>query len=170
MLEYNAGGEPSATYEHWVWYHIGLYNYLNENWEEAAAAYQKCYDTAISNGNRVGATDWLYNALMKGGMDAEAEAALDRIPVDIDTNREHPYFKRVMVYKGEYLPSDVLMIDKPAGNWTGGDITVGYGVGNWYRFQGNDAMADEIHEKILETPYWNAWAWVVTDREASRRL
>jgi len=94
---------------------------------------------------------------------------LDRIPVDIDTNREHPYFKRVMLYKGEYSPSDILTVEKPAGNWTGGDITVGYGVANWYRFQGDAALADEIQEKILETPYWNAWAWVVTDREASRR-
>lgn len=168
VLEYNAAGDATATYEHWVWYHVGLYHYLNENWEEAAAAYQKCVDTSINNPNRVGATDWLYNALMKGGMTAEAQAAIDAIPADMDTNREHPYFKRVMVYKGELSPDEVLDISKPATDWNGFDITVGYGIGNWYRFSGDSATADSIHGKILETPFWNAWAYVVTDREAAR--
>lgn len=169
VLEYNADGEPTATYEHWVWYHIGLYHYLNENWEEAAAAYQKCVDTAISNSNRVGATDWLYNALRKGGMHEAAQAAIDAIPADIDTNREHPYFKRVMLYKGELEPSAILDISRPASEWSGFDITVGYGVGNWYEFNGDSETADLIHRKIVETPYWNSWAWVVTDRELEDR-
>ena len=37
VFEYNGSGEPTATYEHWTYYHIGLYHYLNENWVEAAA-------------------------------------------------------------------------------------------------------------------------------------
>ena len=169
VLEYNMDGEATATYEHWVWYHIGLYHYLNEEWDEAAAAYQKCVDTAISNGNLIGATDWLYNALMKGGRSDDAESAIARIPVDIDTNREHPYFKRVMVYKGELDPTDVIDVDKPAADWTGFDITAGYGIANWYAFNGDGETAERIHGKILQTPYWNSWAYVVTDREYARR-
>jgi len=169
VLEYDEDGEPTATYEHWVYYHIGLYHYLNEEWDEAADAYRKCVETSIKNGVLVGATDWLYNALMKGGMTEAANAALDAVPADLDTNREHPYFKRVMVYKGEIPPDDVIDIDKPASKWTGFDITAGYGIGNWYRFNGDTATADEIHRKILATPYWNAWAYVVTDREWARR-
>lgn len=169
VLEYNASGEPTATYEHWVWYHIGLYNYLNENWSEAAAAYQKCVDTATANGVLVGATDWLYNAYMKGGMPEQASAALERIPPDLDTNRDHPYFKRVMLYKGVLQPEEIIDIEKPGSEWNGFDITAGYGVGNWFGFNGDSATADSIHQKILETPFWNAWAYVVTDREFSRK-
>lgn len=168
-LEFNAGGEATATYEHWVWYHIGLYHYLNEEWTEAAAAYRRCVDTATNNGVLVGATDWLYNAYMKAGMRDEAAAALEKIPPDLDTNRDHPYFKRVMVYKGVLDPSEIIDVDKPAADWTGFDITAGYGIGNWYRFNGDADTADMIHGKILETPYWNAWAYVVTDREFARR-
>lgn len=167
QLEYDASGTPTATYEHWVWYHIGLYHYLNEEWDEAARAYGKCVATSTTNTTLVGAIDWQYNALMKGGRMADAEAALDNVPTNIDTNREHPYFKRVMVYKGEIDPSEVIDIEKPAGEWTGFDITAGYGIGNWYRFNGDAETAVRIHEKILQTPYWNAWAYVVADREFS---
>ena len=169
VFEYNQSGEATATYEHWTWYHIGLYHYLNENWTEAAAAYQKCVDTATSNPVLVGATDWLYNALRKGGAHDDAEAAIAAIPADLETNREHPYFKRVMVYKGELNPVDVIDIDKPAAEWNGFDITAGYGVANWYAFNGDAETSRTIHEKILKTPYWNSWAYVVTDREYSSR-
>lgn len=169
VLEYDAEGEPTATYEHWVWYHVGLYHYLNEEWEDAADAYRNCVETATNNGVLVGATDWLYNALMKGGMTEAAAEALTAVPPDLDTNQEHPYFKRVMVYQGEIEPSEVLDVDKPASEWSGFDITAGYGIGNWYRFNGDEETANRIHQKILETPYWNAWAYVVTDREYSRR-
>lgn len=169
VLEYNSAGEPTATYEHWVWYHIGLYHYLNEQWDEAAVAYQKCVDTSISNPNRVGATDWLYNALRKGGRHDEAAAAIAKIPADMDTNREHPYFKRVMVYKGELSPGDVIDVDKPVSDWNGFDITAGYGIANWHAFSGDTVAAERIHRSILETPFWNAWAFVVTDKEYEDR-
>ena len=169
VLEYNQSGEPTATYEHWTWYHVGLYHYLNEDWVQAAAAYQKCVDTATSNAVLVGATDWLYNAYRKGGMHDEAEAAIAAIPPDLDTNREHPYFKRVMVYKGELPPADVIDSGKPASEWNGFDITAGYGIANWHTFNGDAATGEAIHRKILETPFWNAWAYVVTDREYANR-
>lgn len=168
-LEYNASGEPTGTYEHWTWYHIGLYHYLHENWDEAAAAYQKCVDTATTNPARVGATDWLYNALRKGGRHDDAAAAISAISPDLDTNQEHPYFKRVMVYKGELTPEDVLDIAKPSADWNGFDITAGYGVANWYAFSGDQETSEMIHRKILETPFWNAWAYVVTDRQYATR-
>ena len=102
-------------------------------------------------------------------MSAQAEEAIAAIPADLDTNQEHPYFKRVMVYKGEWDAREILDIDKPGADWTAGDITAGYGIGSWFRYNGDDETAELIHRKILETPYWNAWAWVVTDREYEDR-
>ena len=87
----------------------------------------------------------------------------------MDTNREHPYFKRVMVYKGELSPGDVIDVDKPVSDWNGFDITVGYGIANWHAFSGDTVAAERIHRAILETPFWNAWAFVVTDKEYEDR-
>ena len=168
-LEYNGAGEPTATYEHWTYYHMGLYHYLNADWNAAAAAYQKCVETATTNQAKVGASDWLYNALQKGGLPERAEAVIAVIPEDLDTNREHPYFKRVMVYKGEWDASELIDVEKPADQWTATDITVGYGIANWLKFNGDEEAGEAIHRKILETPFWNSWAYVVTDKEYERR-
>ena len=169
VLEYDGEGNATGTYEHWVWYHIGLYHYLHRNWEQAAAAYRICVDTATRNQGLVGSSDWLYTTLRNNGQDQAAQAVIDAIAADIDTNREHPYFKRVMVYKGESSPEQVMDIAKPALEWTGFDVTAGYGIANWYRWQGESDTADMILDKIIATPFWNSWAYVVTDRELAER-
>lgn len=165
VMEYDGNGKPYGTYEHWIWYHVGLYHYLNENFDEAARAYEKCAATAMDNKGLVGASDWLYNAYQKGGNSAEATRVIDAIAEDIDSDRNHPYFHRVMVYKGIEKPGDLLDVNKPADQWTGRDITLGYGIANWYKFNGDENTADKIYKAILQTPYWNSWAYVVSDKE-----
>lgn len=169
VMEYRLDGSPNATYEHWVWYHVGLYHYLNENYGEAAEAYQKCIDTAINNTNLVGASDWLYNTFQKAGDPESAARVVAAISPDIETDRNHVYFQRVMLYKGMAQPGDILDIDKPEADWNGRDITIGYGVANWYKYNGDEETADKIYRAILQSPYWSAWAYVVTDRENARR-
>lgn len=168
VFQYTPDGEPNGTYEHWVWYHIGLYHYLNENYDEAAAAYEKCLTTANTGNHLIGATDWLYNTYRKNGRPEDAERVIAAIPADIDASPEYSYYKRVRLYKGLVDARDILDMDKPAEDWTGGDITTGYGVANWHKFNGDEEMAQAIYDKILQTPYWSAWAYVVTDREQSR--
>jgi len=169
VLEYDENGEPTGTYEHWTYYHIGLYHYLNQDWTAAAEAYEQSVATATTNQALVGASDWLYNAYQKAGLANEAAAVIATIPADLDTNQDHPYFKRMLVYKGEAAVAEVLDVDKPIEEWTGADITVGYGVANWYAFNGNPQTAEQIHRTILQTPYWNAWAWVTTDKAYQAR-
>ena len=91
------------------------------------------------------------------------------IPVDLDTNQEHPYFKRMLMYKGELTAEDLVDIEKPAGEWTGFDVTAGYGIANYLALEGDAASADMILRKIVQTPYWNSWAFVVSDRELAER-
>lgn len=162
--EYRLSGEQNETYLHWIWYHIGLYHYLNGDYSQAAEAYQHCVDTAIGSSALIGATDWQYNAYQKAGNSAAAAAALERVSADIDADQSHVYFKRVMLYKGELEPSDILDATKAA-DWSGADATIAYGVASWYRYQGNDAAAQILLEQILATPFWNAWAYVVSDKE-----
>ena len=158
VFQVGADGEPNGTYEHWVWYHIGLYHYLNGDYGDAATAYEKCVETATKNDHLIGSTDWLYNSRVKNGEPEKAAAAIAAIAPDIDANTERSYYKRVMLYKGLLAPEDIIDISKPGSEWTGGDITTGYGVANWYKEQGETEIAQEIYDKILETPWWSAWA------------
>lgn len=166
-LQYDISGNLNGTYEHWVWYHIGLLNYLNGNYAAAAAAYEKCTQTATNNDILIGSVDWLYNAYQSNQEPAKATAALELISPDIDARTDQSYYKRVMLYKGVLEPAQLLDIDKPAEDWTVSDITAGYGVANWSRFNGDVVTAEKIYKKILATRFWSAWAYVVTDKEKS---
>lgn len=168
VYQYRLSGERFGTYEHWVWYHIALYHYLNENYAKAAEAYETCVATATNNDVLIGAVDWLYNAYMRNGEPEKAAEALKRVPDDIESRPTYSYYQRVMLYKGLKKPEDLLDLTKPGSEWDGREITTGYGVANWYAQQGDAKTAQLIYDNILETPYWSAWAYVVTDREQSR--
>ncbi|MEL7548004.1 MAG: tetratricopeptide repeat protein, partial [Pseudomonadota bacterium] len=168
VIQLRLSGEPFGTYEHWVWYHIGLYHYLNEEFGLAAEAYEKCVVTAANNQTLVGATDWLYNAYMKNDEPGKAEAALDNVPPNIEINPNYSYYQRVLVYKGLNTPDEFLDLEKPGAEWDGREITSGYGMANWYKWNGEPEKAQLIYDNILETPFWSSWAYVVTDREQSK--
>ena len=165
VLQVSSSGTANGTYKHWIYYHIGLYNYLNGNYDQAADAYRVCVSTAVNGNLKVGATDWLYNSLVKAGRLQDAQAAIDAIPADIEANPNASYYKRVMVYKGLKTIDDVIDVSKPKGTWTGGDITTGYGIANVLKGRGEVDLAQQIFDSILASPYWSSWAYVVTDRE-----
>lgn len=168
VFQLRLSGEQFGTYEHWVWYHIALYHYLNGDYAKAAAGYEKCVSTATNNQVLIGAVDWLYNAYVKNGEPKKAKQALKSVPDDIEVNANYSYYQRVMVYKGLQDPAALLDLDKPGEQWDGREITTGYGVANWYKEQGDKQTAQLIYDNILMTPYWSSWAYVVTDREQSR--
>ena len=168
FVEYDANGEPNGTYEYWVWYHIGLYRYLTGDYGAAASAFERCVELSSNPTLLIGATDWLYNAYRKNGDAEKANSVIAAIPADIDADPSHPYVKRVMLYKCVVQPDDILDSDKPPGEWTARDITIGYGLANWLRFEGKPEAADPIYRTILGSPYWNAWAYVAAERELSR--
>lgn len=168
VFQYRLSGEQFGTYEHWVWYHVGLYHYLNGDYGLAAEAYEKCVSTATNNEVLAGAVDWLYNARMHNGEAGKASEALEAVPEDLDVSPTYSYFQRILVYKGLKTPDEFLDLGKPGEEWDGREITSGYGMANWYKWNGDAAKAQLIYDNILKTPYWSSWAYVVTDREQSR--
>lgn len=164
--EIRLAGDAYGTYQHWIWYHVGLFHYLSADFELAAEAYQNAVDTAPTEGLMIGSTDWLWNAAMRSGDRKRAAMALDRIPETLPDVVNQAYARRVQLYRREVEPGDILDLDKP--EWTGGDITTAYGVANWFAFNGDDATAQRIYERIVETPFWSAWAYIVAERELTR--
>lgn len=164
--EIRLAGDSYGTYQHWIWYHVGLFHYLNADYDRAAEAYQNAVDTAPTEGLVIGSTDWLWNAAMRAGDAERAAAALTRVPEILPDAANQAYARRVQLYQGRVEPEEILDIDKP--EWTGGDITIAYGVANWYAFNGDAEMAERIYRRIVETPFWSAWAFVAADRDLSR--
>lgn len=164
--EYDATGHETGTYQHWIWYHIGLYYFFNQAYIQAAPAFEKCLAASRNNKNIVGASDWLYNTYMRLGEKEKAMKLLEPITPDFDTDREHPYFRRVMLYKGEITPEELVDVNQDPAKTSVGDVTKMYGLANWYAYQGEKEKAMNLYQKIVQSESgWPGFAYAAAEKE-----
>jgi dipeptidyl aminopeptidase/acylaminoacyl peptidase/Flp pilus assembly protein TadD len=161
----NARNQPTSTTHFNVWYHLGLAHYLEGDFEHALTAYRECLKVAAGSPDRlVAASDWLYLTLRRLGRDEEARQALAPIRKDLDVFEDHAYLNRLLMYKGELRPEDLLA----AG---GGDVarpTYEYAVGVFSLLNGQRDHAQEIFERIVKGPRWDAFGFIAAEAELAR--
>lgn len=165
VWEYDAAGKPSASLQHQIWYHIGLYHYLKKDYTQSAAAFEKALSWAHEPANIVGATNWLYDNYKRLGENDKAEALLKPITPDYEMDHEHAYFKRIMLYKGVIKPEELVDVNLPSDKLSVQDITKMYGLANWYAYQGNNDKAMTLYNKILESSEWAGFAYAASEIE-----
>ena len=163
VLELKAG-KPHGTYAHWINYHLGLYYYLGQDFESAAALFERCVESASDNDMLIGSVDWLYNSYLRSGKPEAADAVLDLVASDIVADETYPYYKRVMIYKGVLAQEDVIDLYTP-GTWNGRDATVAYALASGMIASGHTAEAEDILSNILDTSYWPIWAYVTAEAD-----
>ena len=74
------------------------------------------------------------------------------------------YFDRLMLYKGLKKETEILH-DK----LTDLEIaTVGYGIANWYLYNGDKAKAKELFQRITAGKYWPAFGFIAAETELTR--
>ena len=147
-----------------IWYHLALANYLKGKFDKAAAAYEKAYEVAQKDDSRIAASDWLYMSYRRAGKNAEAQRALARITPDMKVEENKSYFDRLLFYKGVKKESDVInnkLTDLEL-------ATVGYGVANWYLYNGNKVKAKGLFQKITSGKYWPAFGFIAAETELTR--
>jgi tetratricopeptide (TPR) repeat protein len=159
-------GQPTSTTRFNVYYHLGLAHYLKGDFEKALTAYRECmkYSTA-SPENLVATSDWLYMTLRRLGRKEEAAKVLEPIHVGLDVLDNTAYFNRLLLYKGEKKAEQVLDLATDDGVQL---ATQGYGVGNWYLYNGQPAKAREIFEKVVAGPQWPAFGFIAAEAELVR--
>ncbi|HEY5690787.1 MAG TPA: tetratricopeptide repeat protein [Cyclobacteriaceae bacterium] len=166
VTEYDQNGEMTGTYQHWIWYHIGLCYYLNHAYIQAVPAYEKCLAESRSNKNLAGASDWLYNTYMRLGEKEKATNLLDAISPSMKTDRDHPYFRRIMLYKGVITPEELVDVDQNPIKASVSDITKMYGLANWYAYQGDTKKAKILYQKIVQSENgWPGFAFAAAEKE-----
>lgn len=165
-LEYDASGKPTGTYKYWVKYYSGVYYMLTDDLNNAIKCYQSCIDLAIDNKNTVGPSAWLYHINQMKGQPEVAQETIDRIDENLDTDQGHPYFKQAMLFKGVFSPEE-LMAERPetTDKWTVQDATVTFGVARYHAYQGDSVTYTTLLGKILQTNHWNAWAYVMAEKD-----
>jgi tetratricopeptide (TPR) repeat protein len=160
----SARGEPTTTTQFNVYYHLGLARYLLGDYRGAADAYRECLEwSRESDENLVATSDWLYMTLMRLGRGAEARTLLEPIHADMDVIDSRSYLERLLLYKGERSPEDLLDPVDPL------DLaTQGYGVANWRRIRGEEALGRALLERVLEGDYWPAFGYIAAEADLAR--
>jgi tetratricopeptide (TPR) repeat protein len=152
-----------------IWYHLGLAYYLKGEFASAAEAYKSCLAVAEKNAKDdsiIAVSDWLYMTYRRMKKEAEAKQILDRITPDMKVVENKSYFDRLLFYKGLKTEAELVNLEKA----TDLEIaTVGYGLGNWYLYNGNPAKAEEYFRRIVAGRYWPAFGFIAAEVELARK-
>lgn len=157
---------PTSTSHSNIWYHLGLAYYLKGDFENALHAYLECMKFSNNNDMLCATSDWLYMTYRRLGMENEAKDVLQAITSGMEILENHSYHKRLLMYKG-IIPPDSVLSTKDAEDL---DIaTQGYGVGNWYFYNGETEEAMDIFKKVVEGTYWAAFGYIAAEAELARK-
>ena len=146
-----------------IWYHLGIVQFLREDFNGAAASFTKAQPIAPDAGELAGSTDWLWMSLSRAGRGADAKAMLDRRPDSKPVT--NAYTRRLQLYRGEIGPDAVV---------TSADTedvqvaTLAYGLGNWYLVKGEKDQARKWFERSIQSGGWPGFGFIVSEVELRR--
>jgi tetratricopeptide (TPR) repeat protein len=156
----NAAGIPVSSLHTNIWYHLGLTYYLQGEFAAAAQSFQKCLDASTNNDMMIAASDWLYMSLRRAGQHDSAERVLDSIEEGLELLENHSYYKRLLMYKGLLDADSLLATGAQEADRELTIATQGYGVGNWYLYNGDTTRAMSIFDDVLQGKYWAAFGYI----------
>jgi tetratricopeptide (TPR) repeat protein len=160
----NARGVPTSTLQSNVWYHLGLARYLKGDFRRALAAYREAEKVSTNPDMLVSTTHWLYMTLRRLGREREAEAALAAVGDGLDVIENGDYYRLVKLYQGKLKPTELLGEDIKASDTVGG-ATVGYGVGNWFLYNGQRELAEQLFRRVTAGSQWASFGYIAAEAE-----
>lgn len=164
VYELDAAGKPGASYQHQIWYHIGLYHFMERDYDKAAESFEKSLATAYAGTDKAGASDWLYNSYMRAGNKEKAAAVAKPFTADFEIdNKDYPYYRRLMLFNGVIQPVELVDENKSITEMTLYDMTKLYGLANYYRYQGDTTRAKALYEKVLQSKEWPGFAYACAE-------
>jgi hypothetical protein len=98
----------------------------------------------------------------------EATALLEKIHDTMNIIENDSYLKRLNLYKG-LLPVDSVL--NVTINNEDADLalaTQGYGVGNWYLYNGDTTQAIEIFDRVLAGKHYAAFGFIAAEADRVR--
>lgn len=146
-----------------IWYHLGLAYYLKADFKKATHAYEMCMKASEIDDKVIATAHWYYMTLRRLGRKAEAEKILEKITADMDVIENHHYHKCLMMYKGENTPEELMKEAYEMGDL--GLVTTGYGVANWYNYNGDKEKAAKILRDIVSVEGWAGFGYIAAEAD-----
>ncbi|MCW4049850.1 MAG: tetratricopeptide repeat protein [Candidatus Bathyarchaeota archaeon] len=157
---------PVSTLYFNVYYHLALGHYLLGDFEKALDAYLKCLKVSDIDDKYVATAHWTYMTRRILGDKAEAEKLLPRVTPEMDIIENHHYHSCLLMYKGEKTPEK--LIEEACVEGALGLVTTGYGVANWYNYNGEKDKAVEILREIVALEGWAGFGYLAAEADLKR--
>ncbi|MEE4359996.1 MAG: tetratricopeptide repeat protein [Pseudomonadales bacterium] len=162
----NATNTPLSNTQFNILYHLGLAHYLKGDFAAAEGAYRECLTYSPNPDLLVATTDWLYMTLRRAGQPEAAAAVLAPITPELAVIENDAYLKRLRMYRGE-LDVEALF-ETDAADRALALATQGYGVANWYLYNGDRPRAEAIWDEIFATGSWAAFGYIAAEADRAR--
>ncbi len=162
----NPRGVPVSTLYFNVYYHLGLSRYLVGDLRGALKAYRMCMKVSDIDDKYVATAHWTYMTLRLLGRKAEAEKLLGRVDPGMDIIENTHYHKCLIMYRGENAPEALMKEAREQGAL--GLVTTGYGVANWYRYNGDEEKAAGILREITALEGWAGFGYIAAEADLKR--
>jgi len=163
----NAQNIPTSTLQSNIWYHLGLAYYLKRDFKKAEKAYLECQKVSKNNDMLVATVYWRYMTLRRSGKAKEAKRLLDSLPKDLDVIENEDYLKLIKLNRGEERPENLLSTIKGDAN-TLASASLGYGIGNYFLYNGDRDKAIAIFGKIVAGDQWSSFGYIAAEVELKK--
>lgn len=163
----NAQNIPTSTLQSNIWYHLGLAYYLKGDFKKAVGAYKEAMLVSKNNDMLAATTHWYYMTLRRMQKPVDAGRLLEPIDGDFEVIENEDYLKLVRLYRAEVRPEMLLDLlgDKAE---TLGNASLGYGLGNWYLYNGDKGRAMGIFRKIVAGNQWASFGYIAAEAELNK--
>jgi len=159
---------PLSSTQFNIWYHLGLAHYLKGDFEKAEQAYIECLKVSNNDDLLVATIDWFYMTYRREGKDELAKGLLGNITDSMNIIENDSYYKRLQMYQGKLQPEQLLTVDPEADDYDLSLATQGYGVGNWYLYNGDTTKAIDIFEKVVAGKSFASFGFIAAEAELAR--
>lgn len=160
----NARNIPTSTLQSNIWYHLGLAYYLKGDFRRALTAYREAEKVSKNADMLVATTHWLFMTLRRLGRESEAKGTLAPITDDLDIIENADYHKLIKLYQGKLKPEDLVS----SSNDTLSNASLGYGVGNWFLYEGRRTEAEKIFRQVVGGNQWASFGYIAAEVELTR--
>ena len=164
----NKSNVPTTTLFSNILYHWGLAIYFKGDFNRAVTPFDATSSSFMSDDMRCAGIYWKYMSIIRSGspgLDRDALKALEPVQKKMKILENFAYHRLLLLYKGE-LPLDSLSNLK---NKSDLDVaTYGYGLGNWYHYNGQIEKARAMFEKIVATKNWAAFGYIAAEADLKR--
>jgi tetratricopeptide (TPR) repeat protein len=164
----NARDIPTSTLQTNIHYHLGLAFYFKGDFNKAADSFMTSFNLARNDDMRVAAAHWVYMSAHRSGIKKLEKSAKQFIKKEIGDNADivenDDYYKLVKLYQGK-TKADELMKELGARADSLSNASLGYGLGNWFLYNGEKDKARAIFRRITAGNHWASFGYIASEAE-----